>query len=96
MAAPTTNPGVTFMLQPDAPATITTGKVKIRKIVLVSATLACTATITDGGDRVIAKLAAPAGSSDEIDFNADSFAATGLKVSAIGGDTSSSLFIYGG
>ena len=93
--AVTTNPGVTFMIQTDAPATITTGKVKIRKLVLVSATTACTATITDGGDRVIAKLAAPAGSSDEIDFNSDTFAATGLKVSAMAGDAAASLFLYG-
>ena len=94
--AVTTNKGVTVLLQADAPATlVASAPVKIKKIVLVSTTNAMLATITDGADKVIAMLAAPPGSSDEIDFNADAFMANGLKVSAITG-AGGTLFIYGG
>ena len=100
--AVTTNPGVTIVPQADGAgagltivATGTQKNVKIKKIVLVAAAANSSATVTDGGDRVIAMLAAPISSSDEIDFNADAFQANGLKVSAMLG-ASANVFIYGG
>jgi len=91
------NPGVTVVPEGDAPVTVVAApaKVKIKKLVLVAAGVAGLATVTDGGDRVIAMLAAPIGSSDEIDFNADAFMCTGLKVSVLSG-TGARLFLYGG
>lgn len=90
-----TNQGVTVVPQADAPATLAvSARVKIKKIVLVSAAAATLATVTDGADKVIAMLAAPIGSSDEIDFNADAFVAVGLKVSVLSG-AGGTLFIYG-
>jgi hypothetical protein len=96
MAAPTTNKGVTIVLQADPPVTVIAqpAVVRIRKLVLVAAAAAASATITDGNDKLIAMLAAPIGSSDEIDFNADNFMATGLKVSAMAG-AGGTLFLYG-
>ena len=99
MAAPTFNPGVTIVLQADPPVTViaasgTVFNVKVRKIVLVAAAAAATATVTDGNDKEVHALAAPIGSSDEIDFNSDSFEQQGLKVSAMTG-AGSKLYIYG-
>ena len=93
----TANPGVTVV---DAAGTIkasATGvmapNIKIRKIVLVAAGASVAATITDGADREIARLAAPANSSDEIDFNANSFVCNGLKVASI--TAGAFLYLYG-
>ena len=102
MAAPTFNPGVTIVLQADAPVTVIAApaagagnNVRVRKLVLVAAAQAASATITDGNDKEIASLAAPIGSSDEIDFSAkDPFGAAGLKVSAMAG-TGGKLYLYG-
>jgi hypothetical protein len=99
--AVSTNPGVTIVPQADAPATIraavTNSKfnIKIAKIVLVAAAAAASATVTDGNDLEIGSLAAPIGSSDELDFHASKgFVANGLKVSAIAG-AGAKLYIYG-
>ena len=91
-----TNQGVTVIPVADSPATlVASARVKIKKLVLVAGSGAvATATITDGADKVIAMLAAPQASSDEIDFNADAFQAVGLKVSLVG--ALSTLFVYGG
>ena len=92
----TANKGVTVV---DAAGTVlassTSGpNVKVRKIVLVAAGAAVVASVTDGADKLVAMLAAPAGSSDEIDFNADGFMMNGLKVSVI--TAGAFLFLYGG
>lgn len=100
--AVTVNPGVTIVPQADAPATIVaaeSGKVnvKVAKIVLVAAAAAATATITDGNDLEIGALAAPIGSSDELDWsssNKGGFPSNGLKVSAIAG-AGARIYIYG-
>lgn len=98
--AVSTNPGVTIVPQADAPATVKAAvtprqaNVQIRKIVLVAAAAAATATITDGNDLEVAGLAAPIGSSDEIDFNSNEFSMNGLKVSAITG-AGAKVYIYG-
>jgi hypothetical protein len=93
-----TNPGVTSLVTADAPATLIAAPllVKIRKLVLVApAAVAALATVTDGTDRLIAMLAAPAGSSDEIDFQqGNGFTCQGLKVSSMTG-AAATLFLYG-
>ena len=83
MANVLTTPGVLVL---DTAAVIsTTNLFSIRKIVLVAAGAAIACEVRDGADRIIASLAAPANSSDEIDFNAERLTVTGLELQSITG-----------
>lgn len=67
----------------------------IRKIVLVAGGDEAAASLEDGNGDVITSLAAPAGSSDEIDFNANTYRGTGLELASITG-TSAVVYVYCG
>lgn len=83
MANDLDNPGVLVL---DTAAVIsTTNKFKIRKIVLVAGAAAADAECRNGADEIITSLAAPADSSDEIDFNASPFICTGFELQSISG-----------
>jgi hypothetical protein len=93
MANDLDNPGVLML---DTAAVIsTTNLFAIRKIVLIAGATACDAEIRDGADRIIAQLAAPAESSDEIDFNAEKWICTGLELQSIAG-TGAVVYVYCG
>jgi hypothetical protein len=83
MANILTTPGVLVL---DTAAVIsTTNLFSIRKIVLVAGGAAAACEVRDSADRIIASLAAPATSSDEIDFNAERLTVTGLELQSISG-----------
>lgn len=63
-----------------------TNRFQIRKIRLIPAAAACTATLKNGAAQIIASLSAVAsGAPDEVDFHADPLEVLGLELSAIAG-----------
>lgn len=91
MANDTNNPGVLVL---DTAAVISaTNTFKIRKIRLVPAAAASTASFEDGEGRVIAGLAAPAnGHSDDANFDPP-YVVTGLELASITG-TGAVAYVY--
>ena len=67
----------------------------IRKMVLVAVDAEAAASFEDGNGDVITSLAAPAGSSDEIDFNNNTLRVTGLELASISG-TGAVAYVYCG
>jgi hypothetical protein len=88
-----TTPGV---LRLDTPAVIdATNMFKIRKVRLVPAGFAATATLKDGAGRLIASLSAPAnGPADEKDWHAQSWGPVkGLELATLTG-TGAVVYVY--
>lgn len=92
MANDLDNPGVLIL---DTAAVISTTNIfKIHKLVLVATSDAAAAEIRNGADQIVAQLAAPTGTIDQLCFDTPFFM-TGFELQSISG-TAAKLYVYAG